>query len=354
MPGGVLALRGSGPDGTWEIHPFGRLGETRQTKAVTAEAAYDLASVTKIFCTTNLCILARDRGLIADLDAPLSAYGWQGPADTVSLSLRNLLGHRSGLPAWRPLYLSGGEGRSARIAIAKAAILRERPLFVQGTATLYSDLGFILLGILMEELFGAPLDDVFRREIAVPLALEAAGFSPLAEGGFAVSGPAKGTPVAPTEDGFRCGGPLDLPGVPILGPVPTGRVHDDNASWLGGASGHAGLFAAIRDAARILDAWLAACHGRAAPVSGAGVREFMSLQGHEGERVRRGLGFDAIERPGGKGPLFGHRGYTGAAAWLDPEGSRAMALLTNRVHPTARRGGMDGFRAALMKSVFKG
>jgi CubicO group peptidase (beta-lactamase class C family) len=294
-------------------------------------------------------MIARARGLIKDLDAPLSSFGWEGPRDTVSLTLRQLLSHRSGLPAWRPLYLIP-EGRpKLRPARAREAALRERPLFPPGQGTLYSDLGFMLLGFFLEEIFGARLPEIFRREIAEPLGLASARFSPrqAPEGRRGRPGP-----VAPTEDGLRCGGPLDWPGVPILGPVPPGRVHDDNAAWLGGAAGHAGLFAQAADVALIVSSWLAALGGKGGIVPGGALREFCSLQGPAGESGRRALGFDAAARPGGRRLLFGHKGYTGAMAWFDPERGDAAILLCNRVHPSSRRGGMEALRARLAELAF--
>jgi CubicO group peptidase (beta-lactamase class C family) len=364
MPGGVLAIRGGTAESGWALRAFGNLGVTRQIAPVTGDAVYDLASVTKILSTTALVMAASDRGLTGGLDAPLASFGWTGPSDTVSLTIRNLLSHRSGLPAWRPLYLLGGTTREERSGLAREAILRERPLFPQGSGTLYSDLGFMLLGFLAEELLGGPLDELFRREVAGPLGLGGSGFGPLAAGGFARGetdsgaagdgppGKGGGLPVAPTEDGFRCGGPTGWPGVPILGPVPPGRVHDDNAAWLGGAAGHAGLFARAADVMRVVDSWLESFRGSGGTVSRRTVTEFLSLQGPENEEGRRGLGFDATAAPSGRGVLFGHKGYTGTAVWFDPAGCGALVLLCNRVHPTARRGGMDAVRAALLELAF--
>jgi CubicO group peptidase (beta-lactamase class C family) len=453
------------------------LGVTRQVLPVAADAVYDMASVTKILSTTFLVMIAMDRGLTGPLDTPLSAYGWKGPADTVSLTLRNLLAHSSGLPAWKPLYLLGGKAREERSWMAREAILRERPLFDQGSETLYSDLGFMLLGFLAEEILGAPLDELFRREIAVPLGLTGAGFLPLGPGGFASGAPgclgpeedagaggeicpgvpplpvgeacrlegdspagevcpevtplrvggafreadalpggefdsgaphlslgktcrgmddrafpegevrtgepsirdgeaclragtlaaggippadvvrsAGNMPVAPTEDGFRCGGPLDWPGVPVLGPVPPGRVHDDNAAWLGGVAGHAGLFAVAGDVARIVSSWQESFSGTGGIVSSGTAREFMSVRKNAGNGVAgpfRGLGFDSVPHLSGRGVLFGHKGYTGATVWFDPGGDGAVMLLCNRVHPTARRGGMDRVRAGLLRLAFR-
>jgi CubicO group peptidase (beta-lactamase class C family) len=293
-------------------------------------------------------MLARDRGLLDDLDAPLSAYGWEGPADTVSLTARGLLSHRSGLPPWRPLYLLGGKGPEERAALAREAILRERPLFPEGAATLYSDLGFVLLGLLLEGLFRAPLGRLFSELVAGPLGLGAARFGPIACG----DAPG-GARVAPTEDGFRCGGPLGYPGVPILGPVPPGRAHDDNAAWLGGAAGHAGLFSTASDALALTAEWQRGFAGLGGLFSRDTAREFMALQGPEGQAGRRALGFDALERPGGGGLAIGHKGYTGTALWFDPEGGAALALLCNRVHPTSRRGGADALRDGLARMAFR-
>ncbi|MDR1309858.1 MAG: beta-lactamase family protein [Deltaproteobacteria bacterium] len=330
FPGCVLAY-GRPAEGRARFLWAGRLGLTRNRVPVCRDAVYDLASITKVASTAFLAMLAVDRGLL-DLWAPVSGFGWRVPASHADLRVAHLLAHQSGFPAWRPFFLDGRLADHGRLA---QAILDGPKVAGPGVETLYSDLNFILLGLVLEAVHGQDLGTLFAGRVAGPLGLGATGFRPRA----------LSAPVAPTEDGPRLGGPLDWPGAKVMGPVPLGRVHDDNAAALGGVAGHAGLFGPAPEIWRIVADWARSLSGAPGGLaSRAVVGSFL-----EPRPARRGparaLGFDL-----GQGPLEGargHLGYTGGSVWWDPAGDRAFVLLCNRVHPTARGSRMEGFREGL-------
>lgn len=286
------------------------------------ETPYDLASLTKPLATALLAVLLEEEGSL-DLEAPArtllpelggTAYG--------EVPLLDLASHRAGLPAWRPLYLEANDLEGYLEAIA-----RERPSVPPGR-TLYSDLGYILLGAAVERAGGARLDQLFGERIARPLGLLRTRFA------------RAGRPVpeaAATERGNRyeraMAGPAGAE-FPWRTEIIRGEAHDGNAWWLGGVAGHAGLFSTAREVAEIAQEILApsrlplGARARARllePAAGPGsrtcglapVREFVSLAG---------------VLPDG---AVGHMGFTGTSLWLWPEGRRLFVLLTNRVHPEA-------------------
>ena len=335
FPGCVLA-HGRPAAGGMEVACAGWEGLTRSRRETSPKTVYDLASLTKIFATTAMGMISVERGMLS-LDSPLASLGLSPPKDHSKLTVLDLMAHRSGLPAWRPFHV---DPDLADKDLLVAAIFKERPLYEIGRRTLYSDLNFILLGILLEKLWGSDLPSLFGDLVAGPLGLAATGYD-----GLRLAS-------APTEDGPRIGGPLDYPGAPVMGPVPDGRVHDDNAALLGGPAGHAGLFGSAPDLWRIVAAFAQAYNGQMP--SGAGkalwsqetIKAFLAVR-PTCEDNGRAAGFDI-----GTGLLagwVGHTGYTGGSVWWDPPRDRAFVLLSNRVHPTARGQGMADFRSRLSK-----
>jgi len=290
-------------------------------EAVTLDTVFDLASLTKPLATTLGLMVLAGRGRL-DLATPLGEVlpaPWL-PPDKRPLSLRSLLTHRAGLPAWRPFYqevlaapASARPGLLARLAAAQ-------PLeYPPDTATLYSDLGFMLLAAVVESLGGKNLDQFCRDEIYRPLGLKTLGFNPLRRlGGESLA-------FAATEPGLIAGRP------------PGGEVHDENAWAAGGVAGHAGLFGPGREVFRLVAGlWRAYGGERVGPLSPAVVRTFLTVP----PGADRAHGFD-IPGPDpaalAAGRLFsprsvGHLGFTGTSFWLDLESGQMVVLLTNRVH----------------------
>lgn len=264
---------------------------------------FDLASLTKPLFTLREVLRAVEEGLL-DLDDPLSQHLpemlWLKDHPLKGVSVRALLAHAAGLPAWEALYTWGaGEGLRARV------LQHPWPLGEPG----YSDIGYILLGLLLERLRGKPL-------AAFPLP-EGLSFSPPPERSVA-------TELCPWRKR-----------------VLRGEVHDENAFALGGAGGHAGLFGTLGG---VLDQLAAILQGTW--LSRAALEE---MQRPHGERL---LGWER-KRPGWHGGslaserAFGHTGFTGVGVWVDPERGYAWALLTNAIHPTRHRPSLAPLRRAV-------
>lgn len=307
----------------------GRLRRSRRAAAVTPATVFDLASLTKPLATTVLLLDAVARRRL-DLDARLDRLrpAFRGtPAGGATVA--DLLGHVAGLPAWWPLYAeSRGAGwRDRERVIVRLARLSTAPR----TAVAYSDLGFLLLGRIVEEAAGAPLDRLFAERVAGPLGLAATRFVPPVAGRGAIP---------PTETGDRTERRLvrerGLRWDGFLRGAPAGVVGDVNARTMGGVAGHAGLFGPAAEVARLARIFLPPFDG---PVPGELSRQAVRDR-TAGLGPGRGLGWQTGR---GAAPVrgilgddsFGHVGFVGTSVWCDPARGRVAVLLTNRVHPSA-------------------
>lgn len=228
-----------------------RLRRLARPEPMTSHHLFDLASLTKVLGTTSALMLLVDRGLMG-LDDPVGRHlpafagGWRD-----SVTVRMLLTHTGGLDAWQPTYLHAAEP-----AGALAFIVSHPPAYPPGAERRYSDLGFILLGYLVERVAGRTLDRFIREEITTPLALPDASFRPLDQGFTEIATTSHGNPferrmVLDTAFGYRVvGDPDAFDGWRAY--TLTGEVNDGNAFHAhGGVAGHAGLFARARDAAAL-------------------------------------------------------------------------------------------------------
>ncbi|HEX6275568.1 MAG TPA: serine hydrolase domain-containing protein [Polyangiaceae bacterium] len=288
---------------------------------------FDLASVTKPFVAVTAARLARLGNI--DLGAPLARF-LPELAETPSAeeSLLTLLAHRAGLEAHRPLFAPLVAGRPVETAaiVREAASARRTDCAGRAPAAgfppLYSDLGYLLVGVALERAAGRPLDELVEREVARPLGLDARS--------------------ARLWLGERCGFPervLPTETVAFRGGEIRGVTHDENAwAFAGhGLAGHAGLFGTAEAVARFGAAVLDAAAGRLdAFLTSEELGPFIAERAGGSLRA----GFD-----GKSGPLpaagnlasaatFGHLGFTGTSLWCDPKAARATVLLTNRVCPT--------------------
>jgi CubicO group peptidase (beta-lactamase class C family) len=306
---------------------------------------FDLASVSK---PVVACALARlcARGVMA-LDTPLGhLLGDVRGSASGQLPLELFLAHRAGLEAHRPLFapvLSGQPFRRDR-ALQEAAAARRPECRGQppdaGFPALYSDLGYLLLGAAIEAATGKQLDRVIDEEVAEPLALELGSARLLRSRRASFD-----RDVAPTEV------------VPARGGLLRGVVHDENAWALSGhgCSGHAGLFGSVRSVLGFGVALLSALSGQS---SWLGRDAFEPLvRRRAGGSLR--AGFDGkSEGASSAGALsgpetFGHLGFTGTSLWCDPGAGIAVALLTNRVHPTRDNTGIRAARPAVHDALFE-
>jgi CubicO group peptidase (beta-lactamase class C family) len=290
------------------------------------DTIYDVASLTKPLITGLLCSRRIELGELT-LDSSVSHYLPEFErTDKQMITVRELLTHTSGLPAWRPLYLlTNDEPDRAVGAIANLA-LEYKP----GTRVVYSDLGFITLGFLLERMTGQQLAALAQHEIIEGLRLEHTFFNP--ELAFQ-------TGIAASETGNNYERDMcEQTGAGIYSNsrqrVIWGEVHDGNAYFLGGAAGHAGLFSNADDVLRLANQFVAAHSSLLKPEMCVNFRINMT----PGLEEARSLGWQLAETKestaGSDLPQdsFGHNGFTGTSVWIDPQNDRVFVLLTNRTH----------------------
>lgn len=305
---------------------FGTLDYTTSA-ATQPDTIFDLASLTKVIATTSLTMRLVDAGRI-NPDDPVRHWiaDWRG-TDRDSVTLRSLLLHSSGLTAWLPFFRDHLGRQEFQHAICSLPLE-----YAPDTKSIYSDLGFILLGFAIEDAGGASLQSqthAFLRGItSAPMM-----FNPPSS---------LRVVIAPTEqDSWR-------------GRMLVGEVHDENCWALGGAAGHAGLFGtaeAVGDFARaMLDGVNGSDRRVAAPAT---VRAFVARGSVPGSRA---LGWDTMLPTSSCGTrmsstAFGHTGFTGTSLWIDPIREAYVVFLTNRVHPTRENTAIQQVRPTLHDEV---
>jgi beta-N-acetylhexosaminidase len=338
FPGGVLAV---GYHDQLTVYPFGSLTRDAKAPKVTEKTIYDMASLTKVVVTTpSAMMLAQQKRL--DLDAPVERYlpEFSAAAKTDSnaswrarITVRMLLLHDSGLPAHRDFY-KDAKGHDAVLAKVLAEPLVHEP----GTQVEYSDLGFILLGEIIERLTGETLEQFAKGHIFAPLGMSDTMYNPPAS--------LRGR-IAPTE--------LDTD---FRKRLLRGEVHDENAFALGGVSGNAGLFSTAGDVAAfaqmLLNGGIYAHHRLLARAT---IQEFTARQ-VVGDSART-LGWDVPTPPNSAAghyfspSAYGHTGFTGTSLWIDPERDLFVVLLTNRVNPTRTNEQIRQVRPAIHDAIIQ-
>jgi len=317
------------------------------------DTVFDLASVSKVFATATLAAILVERGWIdwrTELRALLPDYPYPG------IQLSHLLSHTAGHPAWLALWKDllaefapgARKGERPGDALARASV-EERQLAARrrvaaiapearpGERVLYSDISFMLLGFALEEALGIPLDRAVERYVWGPSGLKTARYRrvtrPLAK--------AADDRIAATEDSEWRGGVLQ------------GQVHDDNCWAMGGYAGHAGAFATAMDVMTF---------ARKLVLGGLLTRETLREAWSRPPSPRdcpRTLGWDT---PSGENPAVGsrfstrtvgHLGYTGTSLWIDLEAGLAVALLSNRVHPTRENDKIRAFRPRFHEALME-
>ena len=292
---------------------FGKLGWTTSSARVSADRTiYDLASLTKVVGTTTAAMVLFDEGKL-DLDSPVHLYlpAFSGGLKD-SVTVRQLLTHRSGLPAGRDLWRIARTPDEARAAVL-ATELACRP----GQCFVYSDLGADVLGFVIEAVSGASLDHFLHDRVFEPLGMNDTYFRP-ADSLF--------YRVAPTEIAPPRGYPV------------RGEVHDENAYALGGVAGHAGLFSTAADLSIFAQMMLNRGEYNGVRIVSDSVVALFTKR----TAGTRALGWDTGDGDGGAGKFldsraYGHTGYTGTSIWLDPDREMFVLLLTNRVHAARAR-----------------
>ncbi|SEG57364.1 serine hydrolase [Paenibacillus sp. UNC499MF] len=320
--------------------------EGREPAAVHDGTLYDCASLTKVAVTLPLVLGLIDEGRLT-LDTPaasrLPEFASGGKEE---VTVGQLLAHTSGLPPLVNLHASHLTREEMWQTVYRTP-LQAKP----GTRMAYSDVGYMTLGRIAEEMLGVPLDVAAHDKIFGPLGMTGAGFCPPAE---------RAADIAATE--FDASAGVRLHGV----------VHDENARALGGVSGHAGLFASAGDLVRYARMWLGcglvpapaggpdAAAGTEAPgrriLSRAAALASVRSRTENIPGANRGLGWalkgDPLDASGDwMGPRsFGHTGFTGTSLWVDPERDLAVVLLTNRVY-YGRGGTVAALRACVHNAI---
>jgi CubicO group peptidase (beta-lactamase class C family) len=318
--------------------------------STTLDTIYDLASLTKPLVSSLLIVKFAEREFI-DLDAPAAEYVSEFDVDGKrDITIKQLLTHMSGFPNWRPLYLEARSREDIASALARAPASSSPHL-------IYSDLNYILLGILLERVAGERLDRIAAREICAPLNLKRTMFKPP---------PELKREIAATECGQvfehanadaelvalgRFG--VSTPGFqvhaagcyPWRDKVIWGEVHDGNAYFMEGVAGHAGLFSTAPEVFRIATQFLAGSELFDPELLGLFRKDFTT-----GQDTARSLAWILAATPDcSAGPSLprtgmGHNGFTGGSVWMDPETRRVLVLLTNRVHPKVYATDMKAIR----------
>ncbi|HSC26240.1 MAG TPA: serine hydrolase domain-containing protein [Vicinamibacterales bacterium] len=316
---------------------FGTLSYDADAPEAQPDTIFDLASLTKVICTTTLVMRTVDAGRL-DVDAPVARWfaHWRGE-DRAAVTVRDLLAHCSGLTSYLPLFRSYSGRAEFEHAICSLPLE-----YAPRSQALYSDLGFILLGFLLEDLHGPD----YRGDGRVPAAL-ASQFLDLAarvtDEPLAFNPPRAWKPrTAPTErDEWR-------------GRLLVGEVHDENAWALGGAAGHAGLFGTAGAVGAFARAMLRTIQGEPLLARAAVARAFIRRTSVPGSS--RALGWDTMLPTSSCGSrlsatAIGHTGFTGTSLWIDWERDLYIVLLTNRVHPTRENDAIRTLRPRVHDAV---
>ena len=340
VPGAVALVSRSGR--VVGIRSYGKAMLTPESRPMKDGTIFDLASLTKpIAAATSIMILVEAGSLRLDDKVSLFIPEFTGKAgantDSVLLdrkrgeiTIRQLLTHTSGLPAWRLFYTECSSYDEVIGAICSTDLENE-----PGTMYLYSDLGYMLLGEIVKRVSSRPLDVFAEEEIFGPLGMENTMFNP------------------PGELWDECAATEFCS---WRGRVLVGEVHDENAYVMGGVSGHAGLFSTAEDLAIFAHMML-----NRGEYGGKRILSPLSIdlmvKDQIGNLGDEGLGWFTKSREFSSGgdliseSSYGHTGFTGTSIWMDPEEELVMILLTNRVHPTRENSAHIRLRPLFANSV---
>jgi serine-type D-Ala-D-Ala carboxypeptidase len=325
--GSSTGVRWTAAAGALTFHPY--------ATAAAPDTIFDLASLTKVLATTPLAMRAVDDGRLR-LDDPVAAWfrDWRG-TDREMVTVRDLLTHSSGLAAYLPFFRDHTGRAEFQHAICTLPLE-----YVPGTQSIYSDLGFILLGFLLEDAASPSAGFDGIPGTFDPAASLSAQFHRVSS--FVTTEPLAFNPprawrprTAPTE--------VD----PWRGRLLTGEVHDENAWALGGAAGHAGVFGTAAAVGSFARAVMRSVAGERIIADPDTVRSFIRPAGVPSSS--RALGWDTMLPTSSCGTrmsatAIGHTGFTGTSLWIDWERDVYVVLLSNRVHPTRHNEAIREFR----------
>jgi CubicO group peptidase (beta-lactamase class C family) len=323
-----------------------------QQTGMTQDTLFDLASLTKAVATTTaiMCLIADQQIALND---PVSRFIPDFLSqDRKEITLFHLLTHSSGLPDWRPFYqevsrLTQEQSGIRNIVGSKSLLyelIHQEPLvYPTGSKSFYSDLGFILLGEIIEKVTQKSLDKFCEERIFTPLKMRDTFFLPLyTDHQIRV---VKTRNIASTEN------------CPWRGRVLRGEVQDENAHVMGGVAGHAGLFSTAQDLYTFLKALLKSLYSQDGFLPQSMVKAFVTRQARIPDTCW-GLGWTIPSEPSTSGQFFstrsfGHLGFTGTSLWVDPDVDLMVILLTNRVHPSRENDQIRLFRPFIHDLIYQ-
>jgi CubicO group peptidase (beta-lactamase class C family) len=342
FPGAVLFVRHKGQIGVHQA--IGLTSSHPNSPPVQINTIYDLASLTKPLATASSILLLVQEGRVSLTQNLATLLEETKGVPLGQASLRDLLSHQSGLPAWRPFYQSfpptfssEPDFRQKRTQAVLEMILQEPIDKSSPSTSKYSDLGYMVLGFVVERVTGQSLADFTRERI-----FNLAEASPLVFGMHYIKGNILDR-IAPSEED------------PWRGRLLQGEVHDENAAALAGIAGHAGLFGTAQAVGQITKAWLDSYAGKPSLFQCDVVRQFVKAQ----PGTSWGLGWDTPSQPSSSGQWFlpesfGHLGFTGTSIWIDPVRELEVIFLSNRVHPTRDNQAIKTFRPKLHDVIIQG
>lgn len=299
---------------------YGHQTYDEDSPEVTMNTIYDLASVTKMMSTTLAMMKLVETGKVK-LDDPLSRYlPYLKNTDKANITIRQAMSHMARLKSFYPFWQEAKDAEEPRASVLKQVTASH---LLSNTEYVYSDLGFILLGDLIQTVSGQRLDIFVNHHFYSPMGLCNTGYNPLERG-------IDSTLIAPTENDQHYRMRLIR-----------GMVHDENAFAMGGVSGHAGLFGTADDLARILQMLLYGGTFDGRRYLKAETIAMFNTRYFDKQNCRRGLGFDKplITGHGGSAcdeapqSSYGHTGFTGTMVWVDPDNQMLYVFLSNRVYP---------------------
>lgn len=310
------------------LKALGRFTFDAQSPAVTEETIYDLASVSKAVATTAMAMILYDRGNL-DLETPVRDIipEFSGDDSRDRVTMRMLLAHSSGLPAYEKLF-ERARTRDDLLHRAYTVALAAEP----GSIATYSDIGFMILGEALARIAGEELDQFCQSNIFGPLGMAKTCYRPPQSVRATI-------PPTANDTWFRH-------------KIVQGEVHDENASVLGGVAGHAGVFSCAADVAVLAESMLSGNLVRPETLA-----QFTRRQ-NEPVGSSRALGWDTPSTPSQSGKYFspssfGHLGYTGTSLWIDPERRLSVTLLTNRTWPDNRNQAIQQVRPAFHDAIIE-
>ncbi len=299
---------------------------------VKTNTIYDLASLTKVVATTTAAMICYDRNLISLDDRVIKFIPEFGKNGKENITIKNLMIHNSGLPAWKKFY-----GRDLKYDDVINEIYSSLLEYKPGEKTVYSDLGIITLGKIIEKVTGMTLDIFCRDEIFFPLKMNSTFFNP---------NDSVKKFCAPTEtDNYWRMKTLQ------------GEVHDETSAMLNGVAGHAGLFSTADDLAKLMSVLInKGKFEQKQFIKQSTIELFTKRYSAESTRA---IGWDTKSDSGSSAGKyfsknsFGHTGYTGTSIWADPERNLFVVFLTNRVYPTRENTKIQKIRPQLHNAVIK-